>query len=115
MKVNVLVAAAMTITSVSASGKGGLGGLFKKGGGMKGSGSSYDTLDNELEPGSSQKSPRRGVGQRLSQSSLVRKLRSGSSQDPPKDEPRPGPSQDPPNNEPDTPQAPEPRKKTQSA
>ncbi|KAH9267408.1 hypothetical protein BASA83_009947 [Batrachochytrium salamandrivorans] len=61
MKVNVLVAAAMTITSVSASGKGGLGGLFKKGGGMKGSGSSYDTLDNELEPGSSQKSPRRGI------------------------------------------------------
>ncbi|KAH6574612.1 hypothetical protein BASA61_006182 [Batrachochytrium salamandrivorans] len=96
MKFNVLVAAAMVITSVSASGKGGLGGLFKKGGGMTRSESAWSLLDkNNPEPGSSQDSPRRGVGQKLSQSTLARKLRSGSSRNSPKHKPRPGPSQDP--------------------
>ncbi|KAH6577927.1 hypothetical protein BASA62_000595 [Batrachochytrium salamandrivorans] len=126
MKFNALVAAAMVITSVNASGKGRPKGLFKKGGGMKGSDSSWSLLEKDPEPGSSQESPRRGMGQRLSQSSLVRKLKSGSSrsspkhkpksgasqsslahgsrpgpsQNPPKDEPRPGSSQDPPKDEP---------------
>ncbi|KAH6590629.1 hypothetical protein BASA50_009246 [Batrachochytrium salamandrivorans] len=61
MKFNVLVAAAMVITSVSASGKGGLGGLFKKGGGMTRSESSWTLLDkNNPEPEPPQNSPRRG-------------------------------------------------------
>ncbi|KAH6581429.1 hypothetical protein BASA60_002426 [Batrachochytrium salamandrivorans] len=124
MKFNALVAAAMVITSVSASGKGRPKGLFKKGGGMKGSDSSWSLLEKDPEPGSSQDSPRRGMGQRLSQSTLVRKLKSGSSRSSPKHKPRPGPSQDSlahgsrpvfpqkrPVYKPDTPQAPEPRKK----
>ncbi|KAH6561566.1 hypothetical protein BASA60_011459 [Batrachochytrium salamandrivorans] len=94
MKVSVLVAAAMVITSVSASGKGGLGGLFKKGSGMTGSESAWNLLDKNPESEPSQESPIRGVGQRLLQSSLARKLRSGSSRNSPKHKPRPGPSQD---------------------
>ncbi|KAH6566345.1 hypothetical protein BASA50_004555 [Batrachochytrium salamandrivorans] len=96
MKVSVLVAAAMVITSVNASGKGRPKGLFKKGGGMKGSDSSWTLVEKDPEPGSSQDSPRRGMGQRLLQISLVRKLRSGSSRNSPKHQPRPGPLQDPP-------------------
>ncbi|KAH6577287.1 hypothetical protein BASA62_000976 [Batrachochytrium salamandrivorans] len=127
MKFNALVVAAMVITSVNASGKGRPRSLFKKVGGMTRSESAWSLLDkNNPEPGSSQDSPRRGMGQRLLQSTLARKLRSGSSrnspkhksrpgppqdslahgsrpgpsQDPPKDEPRPGSSQDPPKDEP---------------
>ncbi|KAH6587830.1 hypothetical protein BASA61_006183 [Batrachochytrium salamandrivorans] len=127
MKFNALVVAAMVITSVNASGKGRPRSLFKKVGGLTRSESTWSLLDkNNPEPGSSQDSPRRGMGQRLLQSTLARKLRSGSSrnspkhksrpgppqdslahgsrpgpsQDPPKDEPRPGSSQDPPKDEP---------------
>ncbi|KAH9267407.1 hypothetical protein BASA83_009946 [Batrachochytrium salamandrivorans] len=127
MKFNALVVAAMVITSVNASGKGRPRSLFKKVGGLTRSESAWSLLDkNNPEPGSSQDSPRRGMGQRLLQSTLARKLRSGSSrnspkhksrpgppqdslahgsrpgpsQDPPKDEPRPGSSQDPPKDEP---------------
>ncbi|KAH9268493.1 hypothetical protein BASA83_009336 [Batrachochytrium salamandrivorans] len=74
MKFNVLVAAAMVITRVNAAGKGGFGGLLKKGGGMTGSESSWNLLDKDPESGPSQdaagdelrprpsKSPRRKPG-----------------------------------------------------
>ncbi|KAH6560620.1 hypothetical protein BASA61_003237 [Batrachochytrium salamandrivorans] len=53
MKFNVLVVAAMVITSVSAGKRKGLPGWLRNGG-MTGSGSSYDTFDNEPEPPSQQ-------------------------------------------------------------
>ncbi|KAH6568714.1 hypothetical protein BASA62_005314 [Batrachochytrium salamandrivorans] len=107
MKVSVLVAAAMVITSVSASGKGRPKGFLKKDGGMTGSESLEKlVMDDDPESEPPQKSPRRGARQGPSQSSLARKLRSslpyslleddsepGPSQNSPKDEPRQGPSQ----------------------
>ncbi|KAH6578575.1 hypothetical protein BASA60_003575 [Batrachochytrium salamandrivorans] len=66
MKVSVLVATAIAITSVNASGKGGFGGLFKKGGGMTGSESKANLLEkNNSEPGPSRKSQRRPTHQQL--------------------------------------------------
>ncbi|KAH9272290.1 hypothetical protein BASA83_005383 [Batrachochytrium salamandrivorans] len=56
MKFNVLVIAAMVITSVSAGKRKGLPGWLG-GGGMTGSGSSYDTFDNEPEPPSETHDP----------------------------------------------------------
>ncbi|KAH9267419.1 hypothetical protein BASA83_009958 [Batrachochytrium salamandrivorans] len=57
MKASVLVAAAMVITSVNAAGKGGLKGLFKKGGGMTRSESEANLLEkNNPEPEPPQKS-----------------------------------------------------------
>ncbi|KAH6578584.1 hypothetical protein BASA61_006191 [Batrachochytrium salamandrivorans] len=77
MKVSVLVAAAMAIASVSASGRGQPKGFLKKSGGMTGSESKANlVIDDDSESGPSQKSPRRGVKQRLLQSSFARKLRS---------------------------------------
>ncbi|KAH9246288.1 hypothetical protein BASA81_016179 [Batrachochytrium salamandrivorans] len=57
MKFNVLVIAAMVITSANAGGRKGLPGWLG-GGGMTGSGSSYDTFDNEPEPPSQQDPPK---------------------------------------------------------
>ncbi|KAH6560351.1 hypothetical protein BASA60_000348 [Batrachochytrium salamandrivorans] len=49
MKVRVLVAAAMVITSVNAVGKGGFRGLLGGNGHRTGSGPSYGTLEEDLE------------------------------------------------------------------
>ncbi|KAH6576654.1 hypothetical protein BASA60_004403 [Batrachochytrium salamandrivorans] len=76
MKFNALVAAAMVITSVNASGKGRPKGLFKKGDGMKGSDSSWTLLEKDPEP--------------ELQESLVHRSKSGSnSQSPQRHKPRP--------------------------
>ncbi|KAH9252313.1 hypothetical protein BASA83_005429 [Batrachochytrium salamandrivorans] len=82
MKFNALVVAAMVITSVSAGGRKGLPGWLR-GSGMTGSGSSYDTFDNDPEPPSQQ------VPSKNEQVS-------GSSHDPPMSGSMPGLTHDPP-------------------
>ncbi|KAH9247618.1 hypothetical protein BASA81_014797, partial [Batrachochytrium salamandrivorans] len=67
MKFNVLVVAAMVITSVNASGHGRFGGLFKQGSDITRSDSEASLLEKK-EP------PRRGVKQRSSRKSLVHRL-----------------------------------------
>ncbi|KAH9248248.1 hypothetical protein BASA81_014094 [Batrachochytrium salamandrivorans] len=99
MKFNALVAAAMVITSVNASGKGRPKGLFKKGDGMKGSDSSWTLLEKDPEPelqeslvhrsksGSSQSPQRHKPRPRLSQSLAMHRLRSALSSKPPRRKP----------------------------
>ncbi|KAH6560073.1 hypothetical protein BASA60_000072 [Batrachochytrium salamandrivorans] len=66
MKFSVLVAAAMVITSVSAAGKEGLGGWFKKGDGMTGSESKANLLEkSNSKSGPSRKSQRSSKGSGL--------------------------------------------------
>ncbi|KAH6588427.1 hypothetical protein BASA61_005928, partial [Batrachochytrium salamandrivorans] len=58
MKFNALVVAAMVITSVSAGGRGGFKSFLDRVGRMMRSGSSYNSLENDSEPGPSQNSQR---------------------------------------------------------
>ncbi|KAH6566427.1 hypothetical protein BASA62_006705 [Batrachochytrium salamandrivorans] len=77
MKVSVLVAAAMVITSVNAGRKREFKSFLKKVGGMTGSESKANlVIDDDLESGSSQDSPVHGARQRPSQIPLARRLRS---------------------------------------
>ncbi|KAH6566426.1 hypothetical protein BASA62_006704 [Batrachochytrium salamandrivorans] len=124
MKFNALVAAAMVITSVNASGKGRPKGLFKKGGGMKGSDSSWSLLEKDPEPGSSQESLVHRSKSGPSQDSLAHGSKSRPSQSSQRHKPRPKLSQSlamhrlrsalsskPPRHKPGKIQVPEPRKK----
>ncbi|KAH6598771.1 hypothetical protein BASA61_002808 [Batrachochytrium salamandrivorans] len=77
MKVSILVAAAMVITSVNAGRKREFKSFLKKVGGMTGSESKANlVIDDDLESGSSQDSSVHGARQRPSQIPLARRLRS---------------------------------------
>ncbi|KAH9245557.1 hypothetical protein BASA81_016937 [Batrachochytrium salamandrivorans] len=82
MKFNALVVAAMVITSASAGGRKGSRGWLG-GGGMTGSGSSYDTFDNDLEPPSQQVPPKNEPRSESSQDPLMSGSMPGLTHDPP--------------------------------